>query len=133
MNMPPHSREDLELLELPPMKWEDMIKVKTHVVKREIYSEMIQLQELDTGPQHYQRLLLLRRNLRSLSWLQKQAKNNDTEFKGAIHLVQKMMEVGYGSQLGPATSGHDEKAVRLPNNTSTLSNNGYREARAAES
>ena len=130
MNMPPHSREDLELWELPPMKWEDMIKVKTHVVKREIYSEIKQLQELDTGPQHYQLLLLLRRNLRSLSWLQKQAKNNDSEFKGAIHLVQKMMEVGYGSQLGPATSGHDEKVVRLPNNTSTLSNNGYREARA---
>ena len=36
MNMPPHSREDLELWELPPMKWKDMIKVKTHVVKREI-------------------------------------------------------------------------------------------------
>ena len=65
-----------------------------------------------------------------MSWLQKQADNNDSEFKGAIHLVQKMMEVGYGSQLGPATSEHDEKVVRLPNNTSTLSNNGCVEARA---
>ena len=97
--MPPHSRKDLELWELPPMRWEDMLNIKTRIVKREIYSEIKQLQELDTGPQKYELLLLLRRNLRSLSWLQKQADNNDFEFKGAIHLVQKMMEVGYGSQL----------------------------------
>ena len=112
------------------MRWKDMLNIKTRIVKREIYSEIKQLQELDTGPQKYELLLLLRRNLRSLSWLQKQAYNNDFEFKGAIHLVQEMMEVGYGSQLGPATSGHDGKVVRLPNNTSTLSKNGYVKARA---
>ena len=109
--MPPHIQRDFELWEVLSMRWEDILEIKTHRVKREIHSEIKKLQDLDTGPQQYELLLLLRSNLRSLSWLQKQADNNDSEFKGAIHLVQKMMEVGYGSQLGPATSGHDEKEI----------------------
>ena len=108
--MPPHSREDLELWELPAMRWKDMLNIKTRIVKSEICRDINQLQELDTGPQEYELLLLLSRDLRSLSWLQRQADNKDSEFEGAIHLVQKVIEVGYGSQLGPATSRHDEKS-----------------------
>ena len=44
-----------------------------------------------------------------MSWLQRQADNKDSEFEGSIPLVQKVIEVGYGSQLGPATR-HDEKS-----------------------
>ena len=128
--MPPHIQRDFDCWEGLSMRWEDMLKIKTHRVKREIHSEIKKLQELDTGPQQYELLLLLRSDLRRLSRLQKLADNNDSEFKGAKHLVQKMLELGYDSQLDPATSEQDEKVVRLPNNTSILSNNGCVEARA---
>ena len=106
--MPPRIQRYCKLRKELSIRWEDIIEIKTSILKRKIYSEIIKVQVLETGPQQYKLLLLFESDLRRLSLLQELADNNDSEFQGAIDLVQKIMELGYDSQLGHGTNEHGD-------------------------
>ena len=106
--MPPRIQRNFKLRKELSIRWEDIIEIKTSILKRKIYSEIIKVQVLETGPQQYKLLLLFESDLRRLSLLQELADNNDSEFQGAIDLVQKIMELGYDSQLGHGTNEHGD-------------------------
>ena len=82
-----------------------IIEFKTILLKEKIYEKIVKAQWLETGQEKHDLLLLLKSELLKLEIYQEVLDNDCGEtFRGALPLVEMMLEIGYGSEA--CTNAH---------------------------
>ena len=78
---------------------EKIMELETILLKEKIYEHLVKIQGLERGPDQHDLLRLLKSELSKLEIYQEVLDNGCGEiFRGALPLVEMMLEIGYGSE-----------------------------------
>ena len=84
---------------------EKIMELETILLKEKIYEHLVKIQGLERGPDQHDLLRLLKSELSKLEIYQEVLDNVcGGTFRGALPLVETMLEIGYGSEA--CTSEH---------------------------